>query len=752
VVDLFGGIVRAQRLRLGLSQQDLADRAGMSARSIGRIEAGRTATPRPATVRLLADALGLTGAAREDFYRSIAAAADGGGPATQGLVPAQLPLRLSTFVGRAEQLAYLDSLLPAGAPPSPVICALHGTAGIGKTSLAVVWSHRVRDRFPDGQLYVNLRGFEPDGGATAPAAAIRGFLIALGVAPQQIPPEPDARAALYRSVVADRRLLILLDNARDAGQVRPLLPGAGAAMVIVTSRDRLTGLVAVDGAHPIALDLLSHAESYSLLAARLGAVRIEADPEATDRIIERCARLPLALAVAAAQLRQTGAPVATLAADLADAGDRLDVLDGGEPASEPRAVFSWSYSTLSAGAARLFRLLGLHPGRDVSVAAAASLAGLSGGVVRPLLSELDRVSLVVEQPPGRFSCHDLLRVYAAELAGAHETSASRQQAVGRLLDHYLHSAYEADRLLTPARDRTELSPAADGVTPENLTDGEQASHWFEVEHDVLLLVARHACDNGWDYRCVNLSFALQHHLDWRGDWHDAIGLGEQAARSARRFEDHETQARAHRLLAHSLMRLGHHGGATRELSEALDVCRRAGDVRGQAHAHRGIALVWGAQNRYAEALVEDQRALDLYQSIGYAGGEAYALNAVGWDLAQLGEYDRALAYCERAVPLNVKINSPVGEAHAWDSLGYIHHRLDRLDEAVACYEQAIEIFRSLGDRGEEAITLDRLGDAHTSRGDPGSARDCWSRAMRLYRLLDRPEADAVQARLLGLDG
>jgi transcriptional regulator with XRE-family HTH domain len=412
---LFGEIVRTQRQRLGLSQEDLADRAGMSARSVGRIEVGRTAAPRPATVRLLADALGLTGAARENFCQSIDVADGEGGPVPYRAVPAQLPPRTATFVGRARQMAYLDSLMPVDAPPSPVTCAVSGTAGIGKTSLAVHWSHRMRDRFPDGQLYVNLRGFDPDGAATGPAAVIRDFLVALGVPPQRIPPELDARAALYRTVVADRRLLILLDNARDAGQVRPLLPGAGAAMVIVTSRDRLTGLVAVDGAHPIALDLLSHAESYSLLAARLGPARIEADPTATDLIIERCARLPLALAVAAAQLRQTGATVAMLAADLADARNRLDVLGGGEPASEPRAAFSWSYSVLSAGAARLFRLLGRHPGRDVSVEAAASLAGLPRRVVRPLLSELVRVGLVQEQPHARFSCHELLRAYAAEL-------------------------------------------------------------------------------------------------------------------------------------------------------------------------------------------------------------------------------------------------------------------------------------------------------------------------------------------------
>jgi len=737
-------MVRAQRQRLGLSQEDLAERAGISARSIGRIEAGRIPTPRPATVRLLADAFRLTGADRESFCRGVHAAA--------GAAPAQLPPRTATFVGRAEQLAYLDSVIAADAPPFPVTCALYGTAGVGKTSLAVHWGHQVRDRFPDGQLYVNLRGFDPEGRATGPAAVIRGFLVALGVAARQIPAEPDAQAALYRTVVADKRLLILLDNARDADQVRPLLPGSGAGMVIVTSRDRLTGLVAVDGAHPVTVDLLSHAESHSLLAARLGQARIEADPRATDLIIDRCARLPLALAVAAAQLRQSGAPIATLAADLAHARDRLDVLNGGEPSSEPRAVFSWSYSTLSGAAAGLFRLLGLHPGRDLSVAAAASLAGCPVRAVRPLLSELTRASLVFEQPPGRFGCHDLLRAYAAELADLAETPQSRRQAVRRLLDHYLHSAYEADRLLTPARDRAELQAAASGVTAENHTDLRLASAWLDVEHEVLLRVSDHAFDDGWDYHCVNLYFALQHHLDWRGDWHDAIELGGRAARSARHIEDHAVQSRVHRLLAHSLMRVGRYDEATRELTHALDVCRRAGDLRGQAHAHRTIALVWGAQDRYHEALLEDKRALELYQSIGYAGGEAYSLNAVGWDLAQLGAYDEALIHCEQALPLNVKIDSAVGEANVWDSLGYIHHRLGRLDDAVACYKRALELFRSLGDRHEVTSTLERLGDAHRAGGDAESARDCWNQALHGYRSLDRPEAAAVEAKLRGLHG
>lgn len=335
-------------------------------------------------------------------------------------VPAQLPADLHGFAGRGAQLAHLDALAgeALAAPTAVVISAISGTAGVGKTALAVHWAHRVTDRFPDGQLYVNLRGFDPGGAPVSPAEALRGFLEALGVPAERIPAGTDERAAQYRSLLAGKRMLVLLDNARDAEQVRPLLPGTPLSMVVVTSRDQLTSLVTAHGARPLTLDLLSPEEGRQLLAHRLGAARVAAEPEPVERIVAACARLPLALAIAAARAQQTNFPLTTIAAELDDTHGRLDVLDVGEPNGQVRAVFSWSYATLTPGAAGLFRLLGLHLGPDISAAAAASLAGRPVPDTRRLCAELVRASLLAEPAPGRYAFHDLLRAYAAEQAHA----------------------------------------------------------------------------------------------------------------------------------------------------------------------------------------------------------------------------------------------------------------------------------------------------------------------------------------------
>ena len=332
-------------------------------------------------------------------------------------VPAQLPRDIRGFSGRGDELARLDALAATPGGTAMVITTVVGTAGVGKTALALHWAHRNRSRFPDGQFYVNLRGYDPAGQPMDPADAIRGFLDALGVPPDQVPPGRDARAALYRSLLDGRRVLVVLDNARDAEQVRPLLPGTPSALVLVTSRSPLAGLSALDGAVPVALDLLTTGDARDLLTHRLGAARLAAEPQAADDLIARCARLPLALAVVAA--RAAARPrltLATLAAELADTASRLDALSVGDPLADVRGVFSWSYAALSPAAGQLFRLLGLHPGPDITAAAAASLAGLTPGQVRPTLTELVRAHLVTEHTPGRYTPHDLLRSYALEQA------------------------------------------------------------------------------------------------------------------------------------------------------------------------------------------------------------------------------------------------------------------------------------------------------------------------------------------------
>ena len=376
--------------------------------------------------------------------------------APAALVPAQLPPTVAAFAGRSTELASLDAILPRQGQGGPgqdaavVISVIAGTAGVGKTALAVHWAHRVAARFPDGQLYVNLRGFDPCGPAADPAQALRGFLDAFALPPERIPASLDAQMALYRSLLAGKRVLVVLDNARDAEQVRPLLPGSPGCLAIVTSRNHLTGLIATQGAHPLDLDLLTPAEARELLARRLGTGRAGGEPEAVDEIIAGCAGLPLALTIAAARAATSpGFPLDVFAAELREASRVLDPFDAGDVATDVRAVFSWSYRALSPDAARLFRLLSLHPGPDITVTAAASLAGIPAARARALLAELTRGHLLAEPRPGQYAFHDLLRAYATEQTHAHDDDDARRSAAGRVLDHCLHAAHAAATLIDP---------------------------------------------------------------------------------------------------------------------------------------------------------------------------------------------------------------------------------------------------------------------------------------------------------------
>jgi DNA-binding SARP family transcriptional activator len=368
-------------------------------------------------------------------------------------VPTQLPPARNGFAGRVPELASLDALA-ARRSAAVVVCAVVGTAGVGKTALALHWAHRSAPDFPDGQLYVDLRGFDPHRAPLDPADVVRGFLDALEVPVDQIPAGLDAQTGLYRSLLAARQMLVVLDNARDIEQVRPLLPGAPGSLAIVTSRDQLVSLVAAVGARPLVLDLFRAAEARDLLTRRLGEARVAAEPGAVEQIIARCAGLPLALAIAAARAAtRPGFPLALLAEELREAGGTLDALDGGDPFTDVRAVLSWSYRRLSPDAARLFRLLGPNPGRDMSAAAAASLAGVRPGEVRPLLAELTRAHLLTEASPRRYAFHDLLRAYAIEQAHRSESDDDRRAAVGRLLDHYVHTGHSVPELLEPVGSR-----------------------------------------------------------------------------------------------------------------------------------------------------------------------------------------------------------------------------------------------------------------------------------------------------------
>jgi DNA-binding SARP family transcriptional activator/tetratricopeptide (TPR) repeat protein len=658
-------------------------------------------------------------------------------------VPAQLPPDVFGFAGREEELRQLDGIAAAGSRT----VAMSGTAGVGKTSLVVHWAHRVRGEFPDGQLYVNLRGFDPTGAPVTPAAAVRGFLDALEVPLQRIPTTVEAQVGLYRSLLADRRMLVVLDNARDAEQVRQLLPGSPTCLVLVTSRNALAGLVTA-GARPLTVDLLAGDEARELLVGRLGAGRVGAEPRAVDDIIGLCARLPLALAVVAA--RAATHPtfgLAALARELGEARGSLDEFAGADPATDPRAVFSWSYQQLSPAAARLFRLFGLHPGPDVGAKAAASLAGVAQ--VRPLLAELAQARLVAEHSPGRYTCHDLLRAYASEQAVALDPETDRQAATRRLLGHYVHSANNADRLLDPRREEPPpLTPLPPGVTPEPMTDRTQALAWFGAEHRTLLAAVRQ--DPEFDSEVWELSWTTRRFLTHQGLWQDELDGAWVMLAAAQRLGDPIKQAYAQCHLGCTYVWFEKYEDASSWLATALALYREAGDEVGQGAVHYYLAWMLRNQERNEEALTHVEESLALYRAVHHLPGQARALNALGWFHGQFGDYRKAIDHCEKALALQMKIGDQVAAGQTWDSLGYAHEHLGDHARAIACYQAAVGLFRESGYRFGEALVLTSLGDSYLAADDRNAAGEVWQQALDIFDGLGHPNADDIRVRLTKL--
>ncbi|GAA4166200.1 BTAD domain-containing putative transcriptional regulator [Phytohabitans flavus] len=678
-------------------------------------------------------------------------------PATKP-IPAQLPLAPAGFTGRIRELSTLDSLIPGrddgcGTPGAVVISAVSGTAGIGKTTLAVHWAHRAAQHFPGGQLYVNLRGYDPSGTVLDPAEALRGFLDAFDVPVDRIPSGVDARAALYRSVLAGRRVLVVLDNARDAEQVRPLLPGTAGCVAVITSRDQLTGLAATEAAHPLTLDLLTATEAHGLLTRRLGAARTAAEPDAVRDIVARCARLPLALAIVAARAAaRPGFPLAALADELRHATSTLDALDGGDPATDLRAVFSWSQRTLSPDANQLFRLLGLHPGPDVTAAAAASLAATGPDNARHLLDELARAHLVTQYLPGRYVLHDLLRAYAAEQARTHDGPTARQDATHRLFDHYLRTADAAARWMHPMWERLVLPPARPGVSPEALDTLAAAMAWFTAEHPVLQAAVEQAAATGFDTQAWQLAWAHTAFLMRRSYLDELAAMQHLALDAARRLGDPVGQGYALRGLGLSLGRAGRHEEAERYFERALRTYTRAGDIPGQVHTLIGLAKAALGQGRPERALRVTERALELSRAASDRAGQARCLNGIGWCLAQLGEHRRALSYCTEALALFQQVGDRDGLAVTWDSLGYIHSRLADYGQAVTCYQHAADLLQKLGDRSLLGVILAGLGDVHHAAGDPHAAGKAWQNALEVLDEVGHPHAEQVRPKLAAAAG
>ena len=685
-------------------------------------------------------------------------------PRAEGMVtpvPAQLPLDAPGFSGRHEELGILQAMLPAKSAGSaeaesgqtvPIV-VISGTAGTGKTALAVRFGRHVAKRFPGGQLYVNLRGLDPATPPMEPAEALRFFLDSLGVPPYRIPADTEGRSALFRSLLDGKRMLIVLDNARDGAQVRPLLPGSPGSLVVVTSRNEMTGLVAAEGAVPLTLDVLSYAEAREMLVRRLGQDRAAAEPEAADEIISSCARLPLALGIAVGRAAsRPKRPLTELAAELRDARGRLDALQAGDAVTNVRAVLSWSYDQLSEPAARMFRLLGVHPGPDISLSAAASLAGMARADAGAALRELSRTHMVAEYLPARFTFHDLLRAYAADQAERHDPEPERRAAAHRVLDHYLYTAMAASQRFSPLRPPLRLAAAQPSVLPADAADKEQAIAWFDAEVPVLLALIAFADANGFDTHAWQIPWTLGPFFNRRGRWQDYVATQQTALAAARRLGDTLALAHTHYLLGNAQSHMGDYDAAASNIRQALDMFRELGDRANEGMVLNGLAAMLEKQEHYPEALAVALDALRMLKAAGHWWTQANLENGVGWLYAHLGQYDRALIHCQRALSLHRDSGHRAGTADTLDSLGYVYLHLGDIAQAKAHYTKAIEAYREISSSFGEGNSLAGLGDALLAEGDRGAAEAAWRESVTVLDRLPHPLADEVRARLRALDG
>jgi DNA-binding SARP family transcriptional activator/tetratricopeptide (TPR) repeat protein len=637
-------------------------------------------------------------------------------------VPRQLPAPPRAFTGRSAELDRLDRSLGGTA----LVSAIGGAGGIGKTWLVLQWAHRNLDRFPDGQLFVDLRGFSPDSEPMDPAVAVRGFLDALGAS--RVPVEPHAQAALFRGLVADRRMLIVLDNAADTNQVVPLLPGGQSCTVLVTSRTRLSGLVTGHGAHHFALDVLTDDEAHDLLAARLGLKRIRAEPGSVVELIRLCGGFPLALSIIAGRAQaHPDLSLAAPAAELREAG--LEALDDGDPVASLPAVLSWSYHALTDEQAMAFGLLGIAPGPDISPEAAACLIGLPVARTRTLLRALEQASLLSRDAHGRYGMHDLIRRYATDTARQDLSEEVRQAALRRVVDHYLHTAHSADRLLLP---RHEPSVQLDG-SAQPLPDRTAALSWLDAEHACLLAAQHTAASTGRHAVVWQLASTLTTFHRGRGHFDDAMAVWRAGLAAAEQLDDPVARIEAHRSLGGTYAAMGRYDDALDHLGRALALAEATGDRLSQLHVHRGLSNAWTRGKDDRQALVHATRALELSRAIGDQIWEGHMLNQVGWLTAQLGSFDRARAHCLAALSLARTNNDPDCVANTLDSLGYIDHHTGHHERAVSHYRRSLTLLYDLGDLYLAAEALDYLGHPYVALGRLSEARDVWLQALELFR-------------------
>lgn len=672
--------------------------------------------------------------------------------------PRQLPLAPPQFIGRVPELAQITDALDIAAKTGAtvVISALAGAGGIGKTALALHWAHANLHRFPDGQLFVDLQGFSPTATSVQPAEAVRGFLDAFGIEPDRVPADLRARTGLYRSLVAGKRMLIILDNATSIEQVEPLLPGSPACTVLVTSRRRMAGLATGYGARLVDLDVLSESDARALLLGRLGFEQVAADLAAVADLLAMCAGLPLALQIVASRAgHHPDFPLAALTEELHDTVTRLDGLDAGDVHTNLRAVLSWSAQHLSAPAADVFGLIGTAPGSDIGLHAIASLAALPAGQVRAVLRELETVSLIQQHVPGRYRMHDLIRLYAADTD--HRDRADREAALRRLADFYTRTALAADERLNPFRDRrgirTLAHPLAPGCQFVPILDEAVALAWFDTEHLCVLAAQQTAITYGWHQSIWELAWAMNTFYNRRGRLHDQLTVwlaGLAAAHQLSAAQQYHAHIIAHQSLGYAYARLGHHDEAHSHLRKGL---AQAGheEPADEAHIHRAFAWDLGRQRKFHLALEHASRARDIYRQLGHSVWEAQAVNDMAWLFARLGDHDQTRTHCQLALDLCSHDDGYV-RATVWENIGRLHHDNGNYQQAIEHYQQAVAALRRLGDTYDVADILDGMSHTYAALGQHDHARTVWREARQLYQEQGRDtDVVRVQRQLNDLD-
>ena len=657
-------------------------------------------------------------------------------------IPSQVPAGTRYFSGREAELARLTELLAETGRDrcATVLGVVDGLPGVGKTSLVVHWARQMADEFPDGQLFVNLQGFDVHRRVLDADQALAHLLAGMGVPHERIPADAGARNALYRTMTADRRMLIILDNARDEEHVRPLLPASSLSLVLVTSRNRLTGLIAQEGATPLVLAPPSHEESRTGMRARLGTGRIAGAERALDEIIERCGRLPLAMAVVCGRaLTYPEWPLRDIADELRVAAP-LDFFDDEEPRSDVRNVFSWSYRMLSESAARLFRLLPMHPGPDFGTVGVANLAGLPLHTVRRLLRELARTRLLTETRPGRYAFHDLIKAYAAELGRIEDPEVYRSAALDRMLDHLTRVGHAANIMLHGSLRSSEPPPVGRDATPEPIADTTAAMTWFTAELAVLEDAVEIPGVNTW-----RLAELLMPYYQRRAMFQRWTTTAEHALRAAIDTDDFEGQAAMNRMLAGAMalggrndLSAGRPGAQERilaaagPLQRALDLLDMLDRPLDKAHVYRNLGTVHAEANRHVAARENFKRALALFEAAGDRRGIALTLFTLGQERTKLGDLDGGLSDLRRAEATALELDDVNTAGSLAGAIAQAQVRLGRTEEALASYHRARDLLRRAGNVLEVAVANRQLGDLLAIAGQRDEAVLAWREARDRY--------------------